>query len=114
LERAIRRAAAIVRAGDRFGLARLWLVRQAQKVATHRIAWHAQVLREFLARVEPAPVALHAPRVMAPLLTQLTLPIHWIDATELPAALRDAPYPDRGHLAGPRALRTLLASPEAT
>ncbi len=82
-----------------------------KKVTTHRIAWHAQVLREFLARVQPAPVALHAPRVMAPLLAQLALPIHWLDAPALPAALSDAPYPDPGHRAGPRALSTLLAAP---
>ncbi len=84
-----------------------------KKVATHRIAWHVQVLREFLALLQPAPVALHSPRVMAPLLTQLALPIHWVEVPDLPADLRDAPYPDRGHCAGPRALRTLLASPEA-
>jgi tRNA(adenine34) deaminase len=82
-----------------------------KKVATHRIAWHAQVLHEFLSSSQPAPVALHAPRVMAPLLTKLALPIHWVDTPLLPAALRDAPYPDRGHMAGPRALRTLLAAP---
>jgi tRNA(Arg) A34 adenosine deaminase TadA len=82
-----------------------------KKVATHRIAWHAQVLSEFLAHVQPAPVALHAPREMAPLLVQLALPIHWVEAPALPAALRDAPYPDRGHMAGPRALSTLLAAP---
>ncbi len=84
-----------------------------KKVAKHRIAWHAQVLREFLNHVQPAPLALHAPHVMAPLLTQLILPIHWAQPPKLPAAVRDAPYPDRGHLAGPRALSTLLASPEA-
>jgi tRNA(adenine34) deaminase len=82
-----------------------------KKVATHRIAWHAQVLHEFLSSSQPAPVALHAPRVMAPLLTKLALPIHWVDTPLLPAALRDAPYPDRGHMAGPRALSTLLAAP---
>lgn len=85
-----------------------------KKVATHRIAWHAQVLSEFLARVQPAPVALHAPRVMAPILAKLTLPVHWLDTPALPAALRDAPYPDRGHMAGPRALSTLLATPAPT
>ena len=85
-----------------------------KKVATHRIAWHAQVLSEFLASLQPAPVALHAPRVMAPLLTKLALPIHWIESLALPAALRDAPYPDRGHMAGPRALSTLLADPTPT
>jgi len=85
-----------------------------KKVATHRMAWHAQVLQEFLARVQPAPVALHAPRVMAPLLAKLALPVHWVDTPLLSAALRDAPYPDRGHMAGPRALSTLLVAPAPT
>jgi tRNA(adenine34) deaminase len=85
-----------------------------KKVAMHRIAWHAQVLSEFLASVQPAPVALYAPRVMAPLLTQLALPIHWVETPVLPAALHEAPYPDRGHMAGPRALSTLLAAPAPT
>ncbi|WP_310611845.1 tRNA adenosine(34) deaminase TadA [Limnohabitans sp.] len=82
-----------------------------KKLAMHRIAWHAQVLHEFLNSLQPAPVALHAPRVMAPLLTQLALPIDWVETSALPAALRDAPYPDRGHLTGPRALSTLLLAP---
>jgi tRNA(adenine34) deaminase len=81
-----------------------------KKIATHRLAWHAQVLREFLAIVQPAPVALHAPREMAPLLAMLALPIQWVESPALPEALRDAPYPDRGHMAGPRALSTLLAA----
>jgi tRNA(Arg) A34 adenosine deaminase TadA len=82
-----------------------------KKVAAHRMTWHAQVLSEFLASVQPAPAALHAPRVMAPLLTKLALPIHWVDTPALPAALSAAPYPDRGHMAGPRALSALLAAP---
>lgn len=82
-----------------------------KKVAVHRIAWHAHVLREFLSSVQPAPVAIHSPREMAPLLAQLTLPIHWVDTPALPIAWRDAPYPDPGHRAGPRALSTLLAAP---
>jgi len=81
-----------------------------KKVAMHRIAWHAQVLREFLASMHPTPVALHAPRVMAPLLAELSLPIHWLETPQLPQALHDAPYPDRGYWAGPRALTTLLTS----
>ena len=85
-----------------------------KKVATHRLAWHAQVLNEFLASVQPAPLALHAPRVLAPLLTKLALPIHWVETPALSADLRDAPYPDRGHMAGPRALSTLLAAPAST
>mgnify|MGYP000154953993 CR=1 FL=1 len=83
-----------------------------KKVAMHRIAWHAQVLHEFLSSVLPAPVALYAPRVMAPLLAKLALPIHWVETPLLPAALREAPYPDRGHMAGPRALSALLVAPE--
>ena len=85
-----------------------------KKVANHRIAWHAQVLHEFLSGVQPAPLALHAPREMAPLLGKLALPIHWVETSTLSAALRDAPYPDRGHMAGPRALRTLLVAPAPT
>ena len=80
-----------------------------KKVATHRLAWHMQVLREFIANLQPAPTALYAPRVMAPLLADLQLPIRWVEMQPLPSALRNAPYPDRGHLAGPRALSTLLA-----
>lgn len=79
-----------------------------KKVAIHRLAWHTQVLSEFLASLHPTPVALHAPTVMAPLLVSLQIPVFWIDSPPLSAALRDAPYPDPGHLAGPRALRTLL------
>jgi tRNA(adenine34) deaminase len=82
-----------------------------KKIAAHRLAWHAQVLQEFLASVQPAPLALHAPRAMAPLLAGLQLPIHWIETPPLPKALRDAPYPDVGHLAGPRALSALLVAP---
>jgi tRNA(Arg) A34 adenosine deaminase TadA len=82
-----------------------------KKVAAHRLAWHVQVLQEFLAHLQPAPVALHAPRVMAPLLSPLALPLYWLDLPALSVALRDAPYPDHGHRAGPRALRTLLAAP---
>ena len=55
-----------------------------KKIAAHRLAWHAQVLQEFLASVQPAPLALHAPRAMAPLLAGLQLPIHWIETPALP------------------------------
>ncbi|WP_310626859.1 tRNA adenosine(34) deaminase TadA [Limnohabitans sp.] len=82
-----------------------------KKIATHRLAWHAQVLRESMDSLHPVPVALHAPRAMAPLLAELRLPVHWDDVPPLPEALSQAPYPDRGHGAGPRALSTLLAEP---
>lgn len=79
-----------------------------KKVAWHRVAWHAQVLAEFLTYLQPAPVALHAPRSLAPLLSGLQIPIHWVETQNLSSALREAPYPDQGHRAGPRALQTLL------
>jgi tRNA(adenine34) deaminase len=81
-----------------------------KKVAAHRLAWHAQVLREFIDALQPSPVVLHAPRVMAPVLHALTCPIEWVEVPELPSAWCEAPYPDAGHMAGPRALRTLLRS----
>ena len=80
-----------------------------KKVSTHRLAWHAQVLVEFLASLQPSAVALHAPCVMAAVLANVSLPIHWLDEPALPESLRFAPYPDAGHMAGPRALKTLLA-----
>ena len=80
-----------------------------KKVATHRLSWHTQILQEFFATLQPAPVVLHAPRVMAPLLHTLSIPVRWLDPLVLPQDLRDAPYPDSGHRAGPRALSALLA-----
>jgi tRNA(Arg) A34 adenosine deaminase TadA len=79
-----------------------------KKVATHRLAWHTQVLAEFLTYLQPAPVAVHAPRSLAPLLSGLQIPVRWVEAQSLSSALREAPYPDQGHRAGPRALHTLL------
>jgi hypothetical protein len=51
---------------------------------------------------------------MAPLLAKFALPIHWVETPALSADLRDAPYPDRGHMVGPRALSTLLTAPAST
>ncbi|MBU3648114.1 MAG: tRNA adenosine(34) deaminase TadA [Limnohabitans sp.] len=79
-----------------------------KKVATHRLAWHTQVLAEFLAYLQPAPVALHAPRSLAPLLNGLQIPIRWVEPQSMSSALCEAPYPDQGHRAGPRALRTVF------
>ncbi len=94
-----------------FDLPGFGLSDKPKKLAAHRLAWHAQVLKEFIASINPAPVALHAPRVMASLLVDLSLPIEWYEPPALDAALRNAPYPDRGHLTGPRALSALLIAP---
>lgn len=88
-----------------------------KKVTAHRLAWHAQVLREFIFSLQPMPLALHAPYVMAPLLADLPLPVAWLpteDADALDATLRTAPYPDQGHMAGPRALSALLVADTTT
>lgn len=96
-----------------------------KKEKVHNLAWHAQVLVEFLAQLQPAPVTLHAPHSMATLVhavqalwsTHQGAPLHLqghnADSALTPA-LRDAPYPDAGHRAGPRALSALLATPPPT
>ncbi|CAN1518161.1 tRNA adenosine(34) deaminase TadA [Limnohabitans sp. B9-3] len=96
-----------------------------KKDKAHSLAWHAQVLVEFFAQLQPAPVALYAPHSMAPLVhaaqalwtTHQREPLHlqWLNArSALTAALREAPYPDTGHRAGPRALSALLVTPPFT
>jgi len=45
------------------------------------------------------------------LLVDLSLPLEWCESPLFLAALCAAPYPDRGHLSGPRALSALLAAP---
>lgn len=91
-----------------------------KKDKVHSLAWHAQVMVEFLAHLQPAPTTLHAPHTMAPLVnavlkqwrahTATPWHIQWHNAASLTPALRDAPYPDAGHRAGPRALSGLLAT----
>ena len=92
-----------------------------KKEKSHNMQWHAQVLVEFLAQLQPAPMTLHAPHGMAPLVhaalaigsTHQLAPLRllWLNArSALTPALRHAPYPDAGHCAGPRALSALLAT----
>jgi tRNA(adenine34) deaminase len=87
-----------------------------KKDSVHRVAWHAQVLAEFIALHDVQAVHLFAPRSMHALLAKLPrmdsprLVLHEVTpAPRLSPALRAAPYPDPGHEAGPRALRALLA-----
>jgi tRNA(adenine34) deaminase len=89
-----------------------------KKQSVHSVVWHAQVLAEFMVSLHATALSVHAPASMRPVLTQLQhvlnlpLEVH-LDAQEvhMPSALHIAPYPDRGHEAGPRALRALLAAP---
>jgi tRNA(adenine34) deaminase len=91
-----------------------------KKDTVHSLAWHVQVVVEFLAQLHPVPTTLYAPHAMAPLVNAvlnewqaLRAPpwhIQWHNAAPLTPALRDAPYPDTGHRAGPRALSALLVT----
>jgi tRNA(adenine34) deaminase len=96
-----------------------------KKDKAHSLAWHAQVLVEFLGQLQPAPLVLHAPHSMGPLVEALRvlcstlhaepLRLQWQNnRSNFTPALRDAPYPDAGHRAGPRALSTLLATTPLT
>ena len=89
-----------------------------KKESAHSVAWHAQVLAEFMAMHDAKTMHLVAPHSMQPVVMQLqqmdlpfaalhvaTTPLH------MPEALRLAPYPDKGHAAGPRALCALLPTP---
>ena len=87
-----------------------------KKDSAHSVAWHAQVLAEFIAMHDVQAVHLFAPRSMQAVLAKLPrmdsprLVLHDVTpAPRLSPALRAAPYPDPGHEAGPRALRALLA-----
>ncbi len=89
-----------------------------KKESAHSVAWHAQVLAEFMAMHDATTMHLVAPPSMQPVvmhLQQMDLPFvtRHAHATllHMPEALRRAPYPDKGHAAGPRALRTLLPTP---
>lgn len=91
-----------------------------KKEGFHTLQWHQQVLLQLLERLDLHHVVLLRPRGMswpgqalmsaAPerfaelVVTDLEPP------NELEQAAYEAPFPDRGHLAAPRALAALLAS----
>lgn len=89
-----------------------------KKESVHSVVWHAQVLAEFLASLHAARVRICAPASMQAVLAHLQqhvappVDIQLVSQSmHVPEALRAAPYPDRGHEAGPRALRALLVNP---
>ena len=92
-----------------------------KKESAHTLAWHVQVLNDFLNHISMHTKAsahhLMASPDMQPLmaLLQQVLPELRIayapsmtPSSEEQEALLTAPYPDRGHLAGTRALGALL------
>lgn len=93
-----------------------------KKEAFHVLDWHAQVLRDFLKHIVPdTPGLVHhliASQDMQPLveLLQPAFPDMTVrydrslsSSNQADETLRNAPYPDSGHLAGPRALEKLLS-----
>jgi tRNA(adenine34) deaminase len=83
-----------------------------KREAVHRLAWHRDVLLEWFDRLQPGPVVLlHSERAagLAALLAEAA-PRRWLQVLRAPEgreAVADAwraPFPDRGHEAGPRAL----------
>lgn len=91
-----------------------------KKQSVHTIAWHAQVLAEWMDGPElcldPSgqPLAVVAPYQMHALVSELKrrsrtqFTLSWDSRPSLSASAAMAPYPDKGHMAGPRALSTLL------
>lgn len=87
-----------------------------KKAAAHSLAWHAAVLLELADRLGLPRLVLRAPAAAAPLAQALLAaqPQRVVRSDTdpertLPAAVLEAPYPDSGHRAGPRALAQLLA-----
>ena len=83
-----------------------------KKEAAHSLEWHARVLGELLQRLGLGRVVLAAPgddwcaalaRRLAPAAALVVPQPPWAPAEA------DAPYPDAGHRAGPRALARLLS-----
>ena len=98
-----------------------------KKEAAHTLAWHVQVLNDFLNHISNHTSAsahhLIVPQDLQPLMAPLQqalpmLRISYASSVSTTSgeheALLNAPYPDRGHLAGPRALGALLKLEEPT
>jgi tRNA(adenine34) deaminase len=86
-----------------------------KKEAFHQVQTHAQILRELCDRLDLTQVQLVGPTDIQPLLQALAAlqsgrfvlqAAH--NPPPLPAAWRDAPSPDKGYRAGPRALARWL------
>jgi tRNA(Arg) A34 adenosine deaminase TadA len=98
-----------------------------KKEAAHTLAWHVQVLHDFLNHISIHTNAsahhLIVSPDMQPLMTLLQQALPGLRVAYAPSvltaigeheALLNAPYPDRGHLAGRRALGALLKQQEPT
>jgi tRNA(adenine34) deaminase len=90
-----------------------------KKESAHTLAWHVQILRELLEQLAPEKLVLHhtpSAKALAQALFEslngqydceqlLQLQL----SNVLPKTWREAPFPDRGHQAGPRAMAAFKA-----
>jgi tRNA(adenine34) deaminase len=88
-----------------------------KKEAFHQIHMHAQILQELCDQLGLERVQLMGPLAVQPLLQALTAlqPERYTlcparSQPAMPQAWRDAPYPDKGYRAGPRALARMAAA----
>lgn len=86
-----------------------------KKESAHSLAWHVSVLSDFFKHAAPQAKQLWVPLSLqglcAPLqhaMPHVQVSVVSPEPTVANALLANAPYPDQGHQAGPRALRALL------
>jgi tRNA(adenine34) deaminase len=84
-----------------------------KKESAHSLALHVTVLTDFIRHAAPNTQTLWAPRSMMPLCEALqkslpSLQIQMVNEPTMALDLKHAPYPDKGHLTGARALAALL------
>ncbi len=86
-----------------------------KKESAHSVAWHVSVLSDFFRHVVPQAQHIFVPLTLQGLILPLQQAVPYLTIhgfTQEPGLcaphVLQAPYPDKGHLAGPRALRALL------
>ena len=89
-----------------------------KKSSFHTLDWHAQVLRELVQRLELGSVQLLVAESARPLANRLlaiaphsVLAIKLVATDTLSRDALDAPFPDKGHRAGPQAFSSLEIQP---
>jgi tRNA(adenine34) deaminase len=98
-----------------------------KKEAAHTLAWHVQVLNDFLNSISTHTIASAHHLIVSPDMQPLMAPLQQAlpelrisyapsvsPSSKEEEALLNAPYSDRGHLAGPRALVAWLKQKEPT
>ena len=85
-----------------------------KKKSVHTLDWHAQVVLELIQRLELAPVQLLVAESAMPLANTLLAiapqsvrGIQLAETDRLSQEALNAPFPDKGHQAGPQAFSSL-------